>query len=637
MLKILFKVYDKNNNLKSYIVDDNNKMFLLPKDTNLPLEEKFTVESLREGTEGYNRILKEIIRDNIEDFIICNDINQIHSKFNRRFCFDTIYNKITTYSRKAIALIGARRTGKTVLLEQIIEELLLKQNYIEDNIVYLTIRQSCGMTDLMKYVLEINKTKDIKILVIDEISNIYDFVINGNGITDYCSTHGIKLLLSGTYSAVLELSRKDACLGRLECINTTFISFKEFMFLRKNIVHTIEEKAEAVDKFIKSGFVLDNLREKDNEDFINTSVVINIAKALIQSEEVPYFEHINFEDEDAFRELKEIILKYFKYLSTDRLLDEYYKKLSSEDLSKPLNNLKRRNAISKKLSNIEKSSIMNNAIKRQFNSYNLLFEDCKIIPPDKNLIKAIEDLLDNLNLVNGIYEIQNDTKELNTIGRFQGYYYDFIVALVLEDLRESTNKFTPKEITLIKETIEQTNLGVLLEEIINLEKMNLTTLEGQPKKLENLNLTVRRKTPCNLDKLRINCIDKYCAKEIDLIERTENTLKLYEIKHSKEYAPHQHRWLEDIDILNKIKSYYGSDYTIERYVLYYGESMEILSELKDWYYIKSLGEFKYTQEENPETIKIKYLNIYDFLMELPQENYDWDKRTLWYYNGISQD
>lgn len=179
-------------------------------------------------------------------------------KFKKRYCFKKIMNYLNddTYGKVCI-LYGLRRTGKTTLIFQAINELP------EDQTAYIKITSQDTMSDLVK---DLNKLyeKGYKYIFIDEITLLEDFINTAAVLSDVFCMMNMKIVLSGTDSLGFNIANEDELYDRNIMIHTSYISFKEYNYLLG---------IDSIDKYIEYGGTLriENMRY-DDEDYFEEEV-----------------------------------------------------------------------------------------------------------------------------------------------------------------------------------------------------------------------------------------------------------------------------------------------------------------------------------------------------------------------------
>lgn len=131
-------------------------------------------------------------------------------------------------------IVGVRRSGKSVLLKQIIDE-LLEKGIQEDHIVYINFEDYdyIDYTDPKKFnqfIKEQIKDKNKYYLLFDEIQNVRDFerVINS-----FRATLNVSIFVTGSNSKVLSSDLSTYLVGRYVSIKMMPFTFKEYLLLQE--------------------------------------------------------------------------------------------------------------------------------------------------------------------------------------------------------------------------------------------------------------------------------------------------------------------------------------------------------------------------------------------------------------------
>ena len=185
------------------------------------------------------------------------------------------YNSIIDYiegkhrNHEIYALYGLRRTGKTVLLLQACKY-CIEKGY---KVAYATIPQnnSISYRDINIAIQNLIKSQ-YKVLVIDEITYMKDFIGWTNILSDIVAKSGIRVIIAGTQSFALYLASKYELLDRVYLKSTTYISYKEFVRLLGN-------KASCILDYIRYGGVLGYSRHIDTT-YIESAIIDNIENTL---------------------------------------------------------------------------------------------------------------------------------------------------------------------------------------------------------------------------------------------------------------------------------------------------------------------------------------------------------------------
>ncbi|MBE5805564.1 MAG: ATP-binding protein [Clostridiales bacterium] len=150
-------------------------------------------------------------------------------------------------------IVGVRRSGKSVLMMQIIEE-LKEKGIKEDHIIYINF-EDYDYTDYTKpkefnkYVKEKIKDKKKYYLFFDEIQNVQDFekVINS-----FRATMNVSIFITGSNSKVLSGDLSTHLAGRYISIKIMPFTFLEYIDLQKS-QGINKEKDEAFSEYIEWG------------------------------------------------------------------------------------------------------------------------------------------------------------------------------------------------------------------------------------------------------------------------------------------------------------------------------------------------------------------------------------------------
>lgn len=113
-----------------------------------------------------------------------------------------------------IALLGTRRTGKTVIMKQLWEK------YSTNKSKFVRMHEYTDWEVLLELIQECTNT-NCDYLFIDEVTNVECLDIHLGDCLDYViDTFGaVKIIMSGTNSYLLELASHDSACGRLNIIN----------------------------------------------------------------------------------------------------------------------------------------------------------------------------------------------------------------------------------------------------------------------------------------------------------------------------------------------------------------------------------------------------------------------------------
>lgn len=150
-------------------------------------------------------------------------------------------------------IVGVRRSGKSVLMMQIIEE-LKEKGIQDDHIVYINF-EDYDYTDYTKpkefnkYIKNKIKDKEKYYLFFDEIQNVEDFekVINS-----FRATMNVSIFITGSNSKVLSGELSTHLAGRYISIKMMPFTFSEYLELQKS-QQKIKNKEEAFLEYVEWG------------------------------------------------------------------------------------------------------------------------------------------------------------------------------------------------------------------------------------------------------------------------------------------------------------------------------------------------------------------------------------------------
>lgn len=131
-------------------------------------------------------------------------------------------------------LVGIRRCGKSVILNQIIEELKGKRKIDEEHIIFINF-EFIEFEDLLdykklnKYIKDKIKDNKIYYLFLDEIQNVDNFEKVVNSLR--ASIKNISIFLTGSNSKMLSDELSSVLSGRYVLFNINPLSYKEYVSL----------------------------------------------------------------------------------------------------------------------------------------------------------------------------------------------------------------------------------------------------------------------------------------------------------------------------------------------------------------------------------------------------------------------
>lgn len=226
-------------------------------------------------------------------------------------------------------LVGIRRCGKSVILEQIINE--IKDTGVDDdhiiniNFEFIEYEELRDYKKLNSFIKERIKDKDIHYVFLDEIQNVdkFEHVINSLR----ASVKNISIFITGSNSKMLSDELSTVLSGRYVLFNINPLSYKEYITLTKKDAYEMDSFWD----YAKWGG-LPNRCEFDNETDIK-NYLHSVFDSIILRDIV---KRLNLQDTVLF----DMILQYlidttgreFSAENIIKYLTKEYKKVSTETL-----------------------------------------------------------------------------------------------------------------------------------------------------------------------------------------------------------------------------------------------------------------------------------------------------------------
>lgn len=265
-------------------------------------------------------------------------------------------------NRQILAVTGLRRTGKTYLLYQLIEELL--KTVDRTNILYFSFDMEIKSIEklLNEYseVTNVDFKKDKIFVFLDEVQKMSNWENEIKLLYD--NYPNIKFIISGSASLIIEKKKGESLAGRIYSFISNVLSFKEYLRIKK------------IDIDFSKPLVYDSLLEKEFKKYLLSG---GFPELVFETETFKISKYIKETVLD--RVLYSDIPSCFK-IDEPELLSKLFSIISSNpgiiiDYSNLANDLKRdRKTISKYLDFLEKAYL----IKKVYNfSNNLLTSEKK--------------------------------------------------------------------------------------------------------------------------------------------------------------------------------------------------------------------------------------------------------------------
>ena len=471
----------------------------------------------------------------------------------KRDCYKRLHKYMTAdYAGKVCLLYGLRRTGKTTLLLQAIDELTDEQF---GKAVYIKATTDNTMADLNQD-LKLLREQGYRYIFVDEITLIEDFIDSAALLSDIYAAMGMKVVLSGTDSLGFWFTLRGELYDRAVTIHTTFIPFREFSRLLR---------INDIDEYIRYGGTLkageiafddDDANEpdasfRDDEStrrYIDTAICQNIQHSLKCCRDGAYFRHLQSLYDAG--ELTGAINRIIESMNHQFLLRILTRKFKSHDLGSAAEVLR-------KQTNPDRRSDLLDTIDRTAVSERLM-EILKIKNAENLKVgltqthaDEIKQYLTALDLVVDCPRetVAADASDLDYVLFTQpGMRYCQAQALLHVLMKDAVfAAASEREKKLVGNRILEEVRGRMMEDIVLLE-----TTRALPKGKRAFKLTMS-------------------ASEYDMViyDEERDTCELYEVKHSAEIVDHQYHVLADADECALVEKKYGT--IIKKCVLYRGQ------------------------------------------------------------------
>ena len=497
-----------------------------------------------------------------------------------------LYGRVTP---RVCSVYGLRRTGKTTMLYQLMDE-MNTENYAKT--AYIKARKNQTMTMLDRDMKKLYEN-DYRFIFLDEITFLEDFVDTASFLSDIYAAMGMKIVLSGTDSLGLWFAAHEELYDRTYTIHTTWIPYAE---------HARLLGIDDIDEYIRYGGTLragetdfddDELRSeevsfRDDETarrYIDTAICKNIQHSLRCYESGSHFRRLQ-KLHDA-NELTGAINRIIEDMNHRFVLEVLNQDFISGDLKLSAKNLLREK--NPKLRTDVLDRIDAGAVTEQ------LMEILKIqnksdrsVPVTDAHIYEIKEYLSALELISSYpvrYDEPGKSKDESILFIQPGMRYCQAQALVFSLKKDAVFAgLNAAEKEYICGRILDEIKSRMMEEIVLFETMKILGDRYEVFKL------------------------RFAVGEFDMViySKEENRCAIYEIKHSKEAVSNQYRHLTEEEKLRKTEQKFGE--IVSRQVLYRGIPLEtedgiVYTNTEE--YLKSISEsvaqaFEGSMNENEE-------------------------------------
>ena len=480
----------------------------------------------------------------------------------KRDVYDFIYGEVIGKGdtpSHVVLLQGLRRTGKTIIMNQVIQDLTNKDGIDYNEICMITIEGTgIDATGLKEIITDEVSRGRIKFLFVDEVT-LVDGVVNlSRYIYDDFSHKGVKIVMTGTNSYAIILMSYYGLSTRSKLINIPSVSFKEYYML-KEVITSME--------YLKTGgiFTKELSGGLDFKKYTFSAITDNIAKSFIA----------NNIDTVIGTSITSIISVVNRVLYNS-MFDLYI-----ETFNKTMN-----------LNYASGSRAPRDLLESLRSNLSEVLETRIDAPINKLEVEAVLQVLIEMGVVKTIRNYMTG-KTAYTLNRFPGIVYLFCD--IIGDYREVIRVLNIPE----DEAFEMVNSYRRVTEGRILEGMIVSDIIGDGRS-GGITSTL------NIDK----------TVEVDIVHVTKNNVvSLIEVKRSNKSNNKQVRWLVGTVVNSQFRHYK----VVNRIVVYNGvtkvlkvNSNLVKMKLKD----KSIEYNGITEELDPSVDYVYYINVDEFLLDL---------------------
>ena len=227
-------------------------------------------------------------------------------------------------------IYGLRRSGKSVILTQIIDELKNQKNIDEKHIIYINFESLeysfiKNAIDLDKYIKSLVKDKKIHYVFLDEIQKVPEFE---KAINSLRITNNFSIFITGSNSKMTFAELSTDLSGRYVSFRVNPLSFKE-------TIEITNTKKEDYEKLLFDIFEWGSLPQRfsfNNEDS-KLNYISDVYDSILLKDVI---ERLGIKDMNAFNKILQYILEIegreFSSSNVQEYLKREYKEISTETL-----------------------------------------------------------------------------------------------------------------------------------------------------------------------------------------------------------------------------------------------------------------------------------------------------------------
>ena len=566
------------NYINKLMADKNISMYRLSKLTGIP---KTTINDICSGKTAIERCsaiylkkIAEVLDCRMEELLMGRDFNTniiigkslknfvsgVHD-YKKRDCFSRLEKYINSTVKDRVCVIyGLRRTGKTTMIRQMIEQ--MPQDMF-DKTAYIKLNSNNRLSDLNK---DLDKLYELgfKYIFMDEITLLKDFIDCASLFSDIYTGMGMRIVLSGTDSLGFFFTSENELYDRTFTIHTTYIPFAE---------HSRLLGTDDIDQYIQYGGTL-RLGETDFDDdelfeegvsfrddestrrYIDTAIAKNIQNSLSYYKYGSHFRNLYdlYEKKELTNAINRIIEDMNHRFAESVIVDEF----ESHDLGSA-----RKNLLKKGYGNIEERMEKEHVLEKMMHILDIKKNkealQVKHITPAH--IEEIQEFLRALELTHDMHNLSISDKGMLTETEYTifsqpGMRYAQAQSLIYSLMKDETFQEQDFEMkNLICERILDDVRGRMLEDIVLLDTDIISAKNEEVFKL------------------------RFANGEFDMVIYNKDThsCSIFEIKHSGERDDRQFRHLINPKFMKLTEDKFGK--IKNKIVLYRGESVKLDNEI----------------------------------------------------------
>ena len=504
--------------------------------------------------------------ENLKEYLIKAD----DGKFKKRFLFKELENyAFGSSDSKVCCLYGLRRTGKTVMMHQLIRDI---NDYNNCLLIHCECDEKEKTYDTMQMVRNaISSNSDCQYIFIDEITKTKNFIGTASFLADDYAKRGKKVIIAGADSFGFFLTKGNELLDRMKMIHTTYIPYKEYKeLLNKTVVDYIKYGGTLTD-----GSVFYN--KDDFKEYMNSSIAENISHSLArwnQGRNYGVLEEIVSVSHDELPSFINKVVEYHNRTFLARVINDDFK---SHDLGSLIDLMTKHNiADTTPLESEELNDRIRIYLGIKENPFSHVDEEC------------VDTIINYLKDLDVLYEIPRGhySKQKEYLFTQVGVRYWQCEALcnALMDSEEFSVNYNDVEKHSILQKIKEDICGGILEDIVFYQ------------------LSVMYKDNSDIQVIKYR---NSANQEIDVLLENLKTREsiAFEIKFSDEsFVEGQAKHLMNEEFLKDVKNNTGTD-IIWKIVLYegkseYAEKNNIFYLNTDYFLCRSESIIKYMFEKN---------------------------------------